>query len=716
MSVFLARFLSPVPNACRLSRWMLAALVAVAPVLPLSLAVAAEKDDEIPEPVLQEKVTVTASRLADGGEERVNVPANVSVIDGAEIERSGARTLQELLGPQTGTILYDQTGNFVQTTFDLRGFTTGSGTKVYLDGAPLNDPVNNSLALHLVPLSMLERVEITRGSSATLAGGGSEAGVIHLESRRVEEFGGSLSLAGGSDSAIRYGGDLRHRSGRWDFVLHGSSGEDDGFRQNAGGTLTRLGGSAGLDLGGERRLEFMLVSSRADFGNPGALTSEELEEDREAAPNNRLDFLDQRYGQATLNYRGPLGGSFFLAANAYLVDRESNSLVTGRAAPVFGGSYAETDSRTAGTIVQASHRWQGRRATSNLTVGLEWLESGTDASAIRTPADDPGAVDPAGLFAGNTTDRRTQALFAQETWSPVSAWSITAGLRYDRDRLEYAESVPDPSNQDALSFSELSARAGATWSLSERYALRASYGESFLPPTVEELFAFPTFGSNPNLVPEDSRTWELGFNADWRNRTGLDVALFLVDTKNEIVFDPDSDLGLFGANVNAGETRRKGIEASLHGALHRRLSGFLNATFIDAEFANGPSSGNTVPLVPGERFAAGLDLDCGAGFLLRADATYVAEQVLDNDASNTEPRLPAYTVANVRLSWDLGRRARSGGGAASGLLFFAQVTNLLDEVYATRGIHAFDFSTGADANFFTPAPGRRFLGGVEWRF
>ncbi len=66
----------------------------------------------------------------------------------------------------------------------------------------------------------------------------------------------------------------------------------------------------------------------------------------------------------------------------------------------------------------------------------------------------------------------------------------------------------------------------------------------------------------------------------------------------------------------------------------------------------------------------------------------------------------------LRLSWSPSFSA----SRADGLTFFAELLNLFDEEYATRGIYAFDFSTFQNDVFLTPAPGRRFLAGVEWRF
>ena len=62
-----------------------------------------------------------------------------------------------------------------------------------------------------------------------------------------------------------------------------------------------------------------------------------------------------------------------------------------------------------------------------------------------------------------------------------------------------------------------SLRAGTVVKLGEGTLLRASYGEAFRAPSLGELF-FPGSG-NPDLKPEDSRSYELGIEhvaGGWR--------------------------------------------------------------------------------------------------------------------------------------------------------------------------------------------------------
>ena len=675
-----------------------------------------EHEDAPAEATFGEELTITSTRLQDEPEPMRSVPASVTVLTRQRIESTGATTVQDLLSLQTGTVLYDQVGNGVQTTFDLRGFTTGSGTRVFVDGVPVNEARNNGLWLDVVPLGAIDRVEITRGSNAAQAGGGALGGIVNLWTRRGEGTGGRLRAAAGDYDTRELAAELWHGGDQWDVFVAGLTSETDGFRDNAGGELQHLGGRLGLKAGASGRLALSFADGATDFGAPGALTIRELEEDREQTPFNQADFVDRQLMVWALNYSGALSPAFSLSANAYLRDGESESLSTGRSAVLFGGFLASTDESVAGTTLQGSYDSALGEGTNRVSFGAEVLDGETDALGFFTPPADPGNVELAALGSDNRADRRNVALYLQDTWQPADAWTIVVGARWDEDEVGYQERVPIDTNSAATRFSEVSLRAGLTWAPGDRNAVWLGYGEGFLPPSAEQLFSFPLFGSNPDLVPEDSQAVELGWRRNW-SLSNLDVSLFRQDTTNEIVFDPNSPLGLFGANVNAGETRRSGLEAALRARAGTDVALFANVTLTDAEFRSGPDRGRTVPLVPEERVAAGVDWALPKGFAARGDVLYVGDQVLSNDTANAVERLPSYTVVNARFSWSLTSAEAGGRGQGrEGLTVFVEARNLFDERYATRGIRAFDVSTGVDATFLTPAPGRRIMGGLAWGF
>jgi iron complex outermembrane receptor protein len=656
-----------------------------------------------------ESLTVTDTRLRDRPEEKRWIPAHITVIDEEAIAASGADTVQELVSGVAGVVSYDQVGNDLSRVLDLRGFT-GGGLKVFLDGVPLNEPRNNSLQLELVPLSSLGRVEITRGSSAAQAGGGAEAGVINLWTRKARGRGGRLSLSAGDLATAQFGGSAWVGSERGDLLVSASRLETDGHRENAASDLTRLAVVGGWNLGSERRLQLSVLRGAGDFGNPGALTGAELAADREQAPFNALDFTDETSLQAVVGLEAQWRNGASLIANHYRRERTAGVLTTGRSAPTFGGFFTDSETSIDGSTLQVAWGWQG---SHDLTAGLELLDGATDAAGLSTPPADLGRVDPAGLSSDNTAKRQTRALYLQDTWSPASAWAFSAGLRFDDDEVGYEERSPDPANDASRTYSELSLRAGVVWAPATSWELYATYGEAFLPPTVEELFSFPQFGSNPDLDPEDSSSLEIGLRRRWRDAS-LDAALFRIDTVDEIVFDPASLVSPFGANVNAGETRRQGLELVAEARPSQTLHLFASLTVTDAEFSGGENRGRSVPLVPEERLAAGLDLTLAAGVELGGRVLHVGEQVLDGDEANARAPLAAYTVLDVCLKWRPGATSASAGGRRPRL--FVEASNLLDEEYSTRGIFAFDFSTFENTVFYSPAPGRRWRAGVEWVF
>ena len=75
-------------------------------VLLSTFAYAAEPSQEESLP----SVVVISTRLQDVEEEASKVPGKVIVITAEEIQRLGAKTVQEVLQYQTGVVLYDQIG------------------------------------------------------------------------------------------------------------------------------------------------------------------------------------------------------------------------------------------------------------------------------------------------------------------------------------------------------------------------------------------------------------------------------------------------------------------------------------------------------------------------------------------------------------------------------------------------------------------------------
>src|SRR4051812_15139657 len=128
-------------------------------------------------------VIVEATRFP---EDVRRLPASTTVLTAEDIARSPARNLAELLSEQTGFNQRDLFGNnAAQAAIDLRGFgATGTqNTLILVDGRRQNDFDLSGTQWSAIPLSMIERVEILRGTGAVLYGDNASAGVVNIVTR-----------------------------------------------------------------------------------------------------------------------------------------------------------------------------------------------------------------------------------------------------------------------------------------------------------------------------------------------------------------------------------------------------------------------------------------------------------------------------------------------------------------------------------------------------
>jgi vitamin B12 transporter len=127
----------------------------------------------------------------------------VIVISHEELEKSIGKPLGELLGEQAGiTVNGSLNDPGTNQSIYIRG--AGSGrTLVTIDGAPVNDPsqTDNSFDINLIPVTMIERIEISKGAQSTLYGSDAIAGVINIITIKQDvktPFNGKASFSGGN--------------------------------------------------------------------------------------------------------------------------------------------------------------------------------------------------------------------------------------------------------------------------------------------------------------------------------------------------------------------------------------------------------------------------------------------------------------------------------------------------------------------------------------
>ncbi|MGO4776726.1 TonB-dependent receptor plug domain-containing protein, partial [Lysobacter sp. 2RAB21] len=145
-------------------------------------------------------VVVTANRTAVSVNDLLTP---VEVLDRADIERSQARDLNDLLRGRAGITIANQGGAGKLTTLFLRG-SESDHVLVLVDGIRIGSPTSGLAALQDLPLELIDRIEIVRGPRSSLYGADAIGGVIQIFTRRPQgAFAPNFSLSLGSNQTHR---------------------------------------------------------------------------------------------------------------------------------------------------------------------------------------------------------------------------------------------------------------------------------------------------------------------------------------------------------------------------------------------------------------------------------------------------------------------------------------------------------------------------------
>jgi outer membrane receptor protein involved in Fe transport len=631
------------------------------------------------------EVTVTATRAE---RDVLEVPGNVTVIEREQIERSGARTVPELLRRQSGLFVTNSTTNPADTRVDARGFNNGGGNGgnllVQVDGRRTTEPDLGVTDWALLSLDMVERIEIVRGSTSAMYGDNAAAGVINIRTRpqegpprgSVRGHYGRYDTGGGSLIAAATAGPAT-------FSLFIDGVTSDGYRDNSAFDDQNYEGTFEWNFG-----DRVLIGVRGGYHDdsrefPGGLTGMRLATlgRRAANPNtsgaeNDSD-VERGYVQGWIE--AILAEEIELRIQPFYRDRNDDATIVG----TFGGppTTTLTDAEKLGGGVDVQLRVDrplfGRE--NRFIVGFEFLHEEVDRDV-----EDP--------FFPNISDneRDVYGVFLQEEFHLTDALLIAAGVRFDRALLDLdvIRLLPGERVSDNPRYSEWSPKASITWRILPMLSVYGSYTRGFRLPTLDE--ASPLFGTIPDLDAQVSDAGEIG--AKYRGeRFEGSLSLYYMMVEDEILWD-----NFLFTNENLDRVRHRGIEASLDVQIVSWLFAYANYTFDDVKILDADDplvEGSRMPIAPKHRGTLGVFAKLPYDLEIGANGNIVGDRTRANDFNRQVAKLDRYGTLDLLFAW-----RPSFGERVQGALTFA-LRNVTAEEYE-------DFGSRDDWNpdTFTPDP------------
>ena len=582
-----------------------------------------------PVPVYELKgLTVTATRQA---ETTKDVPANVQIVTEKEIKDRNVQNAAQAVALATGV----QVDTTVEGSVNLRGYNS-KNILVLVDGQQMNTAWNSTVDWNMIPVENIRKVEVVSGGQSALYGGRAVGGVINIMTKSAKENGvhGAVNLGYGSHNTVKQSYMASGRKDRLNWGVFYESKITDGWRsylssyaiKNSKGKNNFTGvDTSSLDttadgkeyiIGDRGKKEVMSESYGFNLGY-------DFTEDRKLTykfthSNYTWKYTDPR-SYLSAGFSKPSGvpaSTFFgnrgwrvydmhsltyndqkdkIHAHFGMTDYTKSGYITPdktvKASRTFDGAGSKTSYPSKSWDFDLNKRWTAGSHT--ILFGGSYGKDRFDETIWKTVSDWK-SWDSA--VRGNKDDQwlggkaKSWALYIQDKWKLSSRWAAYIGGRYD-----YYEKYGGynyyrgnaPTRLESDSYHQFSPKLSASYALDDHTNLYLSFGKSFAPPLLYQLYRYaePSYGGryepNPSLKPETTTNWELGIKKDL-GKTKISADLFYARTKDYI------DLVTIGKTAkgadiktykNVGEARTHGAELSVTHKFSSLWSVYANYTW-----------------------------------------------------------------------------------------------------------------------------------------
>ncbi|MGF1693386.1 TonB-dependent receptor domain-containing protein [Photobacterium kagoshimensis] len=492
--------------------------VALAPLFFQSQAFATETSTD-------DVMVVTANRFE---QPLSSVLAPISVVTREEIEAIQAKALPEVLRRLPGVEVAQNGGLGQNASVYIRGANSNQ-TLVLVDGVRISSSIGGGVNFNRFPIGLVERVEVIRGPGAAKYGSDAIGGVINIITRSQQGDDTKQMTLGAGSRAYKEA----------NFVAK-SDVSDTGHLQVAAGFVQTDGYNVRPQPGKNDGVKHGYDSKNALVGY-----------------EHQLSDNTKAYGSASWYENEAEYDSYGVKNFGYVRNQNVTAQLEHQAAAwqtQFSTNYQDTQSRN---YSQSEGKDKASTRTNSDMFNVQWanlyqltdmlqLGGGLDWRREKLK-DDALSYGSKHKLAGESRNNYGGYVSGLMEWNQLT---VEGNARYDKhDKYDNY----------------------ATWSLAtayqinEQHRVRASYGTAFKAPTYSDL------ASKPELMPEESKNFELGASG-YYDFMQWNLAAYDNKVDNLIIWYKGADGRFNSDNVDA---RIKGIEFDVQFA-----TGIVNHTVV----------------------------------------------------------------------------------------------------------------------------------------
>lgn len=587
--------------------------------------------------LILDEITISATTLPTPV---AQVGSSVTVITSEEIERTQRRTLADVLAPVPGTNIVQTGGPGGQAAVFIRG-TNANHVKVLIDGVPVNDPStpNGAYNFGLLPVADIARVEVLRGPQSGLYGADAIGGVISITTKAGKGPPKAImALEAGSFGTFNQSSQISGAEDRIDYFFSATHQRSEATPVTPS-YLVPPGYRINNDFYDNWSFASRLGASLTDTLHISLVT---------------------RYTDALLKYTSDSGWPSI--PNTSRSEQRDQSLLAR-----LEGTWSLWDGRITNTFGTGYIKEDRHYAAPADTFNLELTNPDLGERNIYDWRTDFAITEEQKLIVGLQHEREH---FNDRIIS--ASGSTSAGyLEWQGKIVEYLTFAANIRHDKSDDYG-----GHTTWRFAPALTLpatdtriKASAGTAFKAPTLSQRFAdsrpaFEFYG-NPDLKPETSTGFDIGFEQPLQNERVLLGATYFHNSINNLINTNET----FTSYTNIGRATTQGVEAFAAIKLNDNVDLRADYTFTLARDNIARQE-----LLRRPRNKASLTAFWQAHEKLKLSATllYVGSWV-DGNRDFSIPRLRTNGYATVNLTADYQANEQT--------VLFARVDNLFNRRY-----------------------------------
>ena len=593
-----------------------------------------------------------------------DLPVSIDVVSQETLHdaKVGA-SISEVSQRIPGVVINNRNNYAQELAVSSRGFGARSafgvkGVRLYIDGIPLNTPDGQGQS-GSITLDSVQQLEFLRGPFSALYGN-SSGGVVQAITRDgAKDPTLTFGFSAGSYNTLREFSTFEGQAGDLNYIVSGSEITSTGYREHSKYQKDNLNSKFTYKVNEDTKATFIINYNNQPYTeDPQSLNPSDFLSNPKQTPSTSISAQTRVYKQQT--YTG-------LILDHQISEKQSVKLTSYYGIRDNAQFLPTSESEYGRNFGGFDFRWNKEsdfiNRPLNFTLGTNYDEMGDKRKRFSVSNGNKSIMTRDEFQTAYNFDQ-----YGQVSFEPTDKLLLIAGVRHSRVAMNVKDHyLTDGDSSGIVAYTNTSPVLGATFKVTPKFNLYANYGRGFETPTFSEMtYRDVSTGAGPNLgmTPSRSKNYETGLKAFVTDNTRVNLALFRVDTKNEIIAYAYNSVSAISSYASSANTERTGLEISLDSRLPYNFNVYGAYTIMDAEFRNTfqekNSSTTPVTISPGMKIPATYkNTGYGElswrypayGFSTAAEVVYFSD-TFAYDNNNVSYRPGAYTIANLRASLD----------------------------------------------------------------